>query len=342
MADLVTCLLFLHLPAIAAANGIHITLDDIEELSKVVPSIARVYPNGPADINQFQEAGGMSVLMGNLLDGGYLHEDVQTVAGQGLRRYTMVPEFKKSSGPLGRLKDLWDHVRNKREIVWKEGPRESNKPEIIATVDAPFAPDGGIKVIRGRLGEGVSKKSSLKEEHRVVTAPARVFDTELGLLEAFQKGELTEDFVAVVRGQAAWQTGMPELHKLITPLTILQNKGLKVGLVTPARLSGASGGIPTVIHLAKQKPNGMPYTGDEEPVNKVRDGDMITINTKTGELLIDVPEEEWAKRLAAKIDSDPQHRGFGRELFAGKRARVSAPQTGCVTLFEPFPDREAA
>lgn len=314
--------LVLHLPAIAAMNGIYITLEDIEDLSEAVPSIARIYPNGPADINEFRDAGGMAVLMNNLLTAGLLHDDVKTVAGEGLDAYTKIP-----------------YVERDGRITWMESANQSCDTSVITTAKDPFSKTGGIKVMKGRLGEGISKVSSLKEEHRRVSAPARVFETELGLYEAYQKGELKEDFIAVVRGQAAYQVGMPELHKLLIPLKNCQDDGLKVGLVTNGRLSGASGAVPTVIHLAMQDENGMQLRDDDEPINKIQDGDMITIDTNTGELTVDVPEEEWSERLAASINYAVHSRGFGRELFDNKRRVVSAPQTGAVSAFPPLIQR---
>jgi phosphogluconate dehydratase len=311
----------LHLPAVAAANGISITLQDIEDLSEIVPSVARIYPNGPADINQYQQAGGMPVLMQTLLDGGLLHEDVKTVAGTGLSEYTKTPQFHEDGS-----------------VTWVSKDNTSRDASIITTVEKPFSPTGGIKVMHGILGEGIAKVSALKDEHRRVSAPARVFDTELGLQQAFQKGELTGDFIAVVRGQGAWQTGMPELHKLITPLKVLQGKGQNVGLVTNGRLSGASGSVPSVIHVCQQDEKGMPMKGDDEPMNKIQDGDIITIDTNTGELIVHVPEKEWAQRLGAKVDPSSQHYGLGRELFAGDRARVTAPQRGASSVVPPLLD----
>lgn len=315
--------LVLHLPAIARMNGIHITLDDIADLSAVVPSISRVYPNGKAGINVFQEAGGMPVLIHNLLHGGYLHEDVKTVAaGQGLSAYTKIPDFSAMENNI---------------VSWgAPATHESSNPAVISTTEDPFMPDGGIRVMRGILGEGISKASSLEDDFRVVSAPVRVFDTEMGLKEAYDRGELTEDFIAVVRGQGPHQTGMPELHKLIPVLKNCQDDGLTVGLVTNGRLSGASGAVPTVIHVAKEDENGMALQGDQEPINKVRDGDVMTIDTENNELILHVPTDEFNARTAAQIDSSDQHIGHGRDMFGMERRVVSSPQSGCLTIVEPY------
>lgn len=294
--------LTLHFPAIACAFGIHVTWDDMSELSTVVPSIVRIYPNGPADINEFQQAGGTAVLVRTLLNGGYLHEDVWTVAGKGLHVYTQAPAL------------------DGEQCMWQSGSTDSADSAIITTCHHPFAPDGGIKVLRGRLGQAICKTSSLDDDHRAIRAPARVFHSQTEMHEAYQKGELTGNFVAVVRGQGPHHNGMPELHKLITPLADLQKKGQTVALLTNGRLSGASGDVLAAIHLSVA-------SCDDEPINKIRNGDMIILNSKTDELDVDVPEDEWNAREGVIIERHDQV-GDGRERFAFARKIVRPAHEG--------------
>jgi len=300
--------LTLHFPAIACAFGIHVTWDDMSELSTVVPSIVRIYPNGPADINEFQKAGGTAVLASTLLDGGYIHEDVWTVAGKGLHAYTQAPTL------------------DGEQCIWQSGSTDSADSTIITTCHHPFSPDGGIKVLRGRLGQAICKTSSLDDDHRGIRAPARVFHSQAEMQEAYHKGELTGDFVAVVRGQGPHQNGMPELHKLITPLADLQKKGQTVALLTNGRLSGASGDVLAAIHLSVA-------SCDDEPINKIRNGDVIIINSKTHELDVDVPEDEWNARECVTIDRQDQV-GDGRERFAFARKIVRPAHEGASFILE--------
>jgi len=300
--------LTLHFPAIARAFGIHVTWEDMSELSKVVPSIAKIYPNGPADINGFQEAGGTTVLANTLLDGGYLHEDVWTVAGKGLKAYTQAPTIDGEN------------------CIWRNGPTESADSTIITTINNPFAPDGGIKMLKGRLGQAICKTSALDDDHREIRAPARVFHSQAEMQEAYKKGELTGNFVAVVRGQGPHQNGMPELHKLIAPLTDLQKKGQKVALLTNGRLSGASGDVLSAIHLSVA-------SYDDEPINKIRNGDAIILNSQTDELDVDVSEDEWNAREGAKIDLSDQI-GGGRERFAFARKIIRPAHEGGSFILE--------
>ena len=294
----------LHLPAIARAAGITLTWQDLSDLSGVVPLLARVYPNGKADINQFHAAGGTAFVIRELLDAGLLHEDVQTVAGPGLRRYTAEPRLR--DGVLG-------HVA---------GAGRSHDRSVVRPVSAPFAHDGGLQVLEGNLGTAVVKTSAVAGEHRVVTAPARVFDDQAAFLAAFQAGSLDEDLVAVLRYQGPAANGMPELHKLTPALGVLQDRGHRVALVTDGRMSGASGKVPAAIHVSPEAALG-------GPLARVRDGDVITLDATKGTLRVHVPADEWALRATTGAPpSQAQWQGTGRELFSGFRALVSTAGEG--------------
>ena len=291
----------LHLPAIAQAAGIQLTWQDMAELSEVVPTLAHVYPNGKADINHFHAAGGTAVLIRELLDAGLLHEDVATVAGRGLRRYTQEP--------------FLDGER----LVWREGAAASLDTSILRPVAQPFSAEGGLSLLQGNLGRGVMKLSAVAPERHLIEAPARVFHDQQQLADAFHSGELDCDFVAVVRFQGPRCNGMPELHKLTPFLGVLQDRGLKVALVTDGRMSGASGKVPAAIHIC-------PEAFDGGPLAKVRDGDRIRIDGRNGELQVLVDAAEWdARELAAP---PPAEIGCGRELFAFMRAAFSPAEQG--------------
>jgi len=292
----------LHLPAIAQAAGIQLTWQDMADLSDVVPTLAHVYPNGKADINHFQAAGGMAFLIGELLDAGLLHEDVETVVGRGLRRYTLEPFLDD-----GRL-------------VWREGPRQSLDESILRPAARPFSSEGGLRVMQGNLGRGVMKVSAVAPEHQVVEAPALVFHDQQSLAEAFKAGKLERDFVAVVRFQGPRCNGMPELHKLTPFLGVLQDRGFKVALVTDGRMSGASGKVPAAIHVC-------PEAHDGGLLAKVRDGDRVRVDGVEGTLQVLVPAEELAARdlPSAPVGSDL---GCGRELFGFMRVAFSSAEQG--------------
>jgi phosphogluconate dehydratase len=291
----------LHLPAIAQAAGIQLTWQDMAELSEVVPTLAHVYPNGKADINHFHAAGGTAVLIRELLDAGLLHEDVATVAGRGLRRYTQEP--------------FLDGER----LVWREGAAVSLDTSILRPVAQPFSAEGGLSLLQGNLGRGVMKLSAVAPERHVIEAPARVFHDQQQLADAFQAGQLDCDVVAVVRFQGPRCNGMPELHKLTPFLGVLQDRGYKVALVTDGRMSGASGKVPAAIHIC-------PEAFDGGPLAKVRDGDRIRIDGRSGELQVLVDAAEWeARELAAP---PPAEIGCGRELFAFMRAAFSPAEQG--------------
>ncbi|WTW96319.1 phosphogluconate dehydratase [Streptomycetaceae bacterium NBC_01309] len=304
--------LTLHLVAIAAAAGIQLTWDDFAELSTVVPLLVRMYPNGPADINHFHAAGGTAYLIGTLLDGGLLHADVKTIAGPGLDRYRQEPYLED-----GRL-------------AWRDGPEKSLDTEVLRAYDDPFAPDGGLRMLDGNLGRAVMKVSAVSPDHHTVTAPARVFDGQAEFTTAFEAGELDRDMVAVLRYQGPRANGMPELHKLIPALGVLQDRGHAVALVTDGRLSGASGKIPAAIHCTPEAAAG-------GPLSRVRDGDVVTVDAVTGQLALGVPADEFAARAATGgAPSEAEWVGTGRELFAALRAGVGAAELGAGTLGSPL------
>lgn len=292
----------LHIPAIAQAAGIQLTWQDMAELSEVVPTLCHVYPNGKADINHFQAAGGMAFLIHQLLDAGLLHEDVNTVAGHGLRRYTQEPFLDGD------------------KLVWRDGPQDSLDESILRPVARPFSAEGGLRVMEGNLGRGVMKVSAVAPEHQVVEAPARVFHDQQALADAFKAGELERDFVAVMRFQGPRCNGMPELHKMTPFLGVLQDRGFKVALVTDGRMSGASGKIPAAIHVC-------PEAYDGGPLARVRDGDIVRVDGVTGSLLVRVSDAELASR---EIPPAPQGNdlGCGRELFGFMRQAFSSAEKG--------------
>jgi phosphogluconate dehydratase len=301
----------MHLVAIAAAAGIDLSWDDLNDLSAIVPLIARVYPNGSADINHFQAAGGVQFVVGTLLDAGLLHADVNTVAGHGLNRYRQEPMLADG------------------ELVWVDGPGRSLDLEVLRPATDPFASDGGLRMLTGNLGRAVIKVSAVATENHVVEAPARVFTTQEAFQEAFKAGELDRDVVVVVRQQGPQANGMPELHKLTPPLGVLMDRGYKVALVTDGRMSGASGKIPAAIQLTPEAAVG-------GPLGRVRDGDIVRLDATAGTLEVHVTAEELASRPL--VDFPPTGRewvGTGRELFAALRRSVGPADRG-ATVFGPI------
>ncbi len=294
----------MHLVAVARAAGILIDWDDFSELSAVVPLLARVYPNGAADVNQFHAAGGMAFLIRSLRQAGLLHEDVTTIMGRGLDAYVRVP------------------VLHDRRLVWEDGPRESADASVLRGPGNPFIQNGGLKLLRGNLGRAVIKSSAVAPEHQVVEAPALIFDNQADLLDAFQRGELERDFVAVVRFQGPQANGMPELHKLTPVLSVLQEMGHHVALVTDGRMSGASGKVPAAIHVS-------PEAGAGGPLARVRDGDLIRVDARAGALDV-LGDSGWQDREPASFDRQVSSWGIGRELFTVARAHaVGAEQGAC-------------
>jgi phosphogluconate dehydratase len=298
----------MHLVAIARAAGITLSWNDIADLSAVVPLLARVYPNGKADVNHFHAAGGMGCVIGSLLDAGLMHADVRTVAGDGLGRYTSEPRLDGEG------------------LRWVRGARASLDTTVLRTTDDPFAPDGGLKTLTGNLGTAVIKTSAVDEQHRAVTAPAVVFDSQEDFLSTFQSGSLERDFVAVLRYQGPQGLGMPELHKLTPALGVLQDRGHRVALVTDGRMSGASGKVPAAIHVTPEAAVG-------GPLARVVDGDVITLDADASGLTIHVPSEEFAARTpTGRAPSADEWVGTGRELFASMRAAVGPADEG-ATVF---------
>lgn len=307
----------LHLVAIARAAGIVIDWDDFDTLSQVVPLLARIYPNGKADVNHYHAAGGMAFLTRELLSGGFLHEDVSTVVGHGLSRYAEEPY-------------LQDDGDGKQTLAWRAAPEVSLDTAVLRPVAAPFAADGGLRLMKGAVGRGVIKISAVAAEHRKVRAPAIVFDSQQAVKAAFDAGELDRDFVAVVRFQGARANGMPELHQLTPLLGVLQDKGRQVALVTDGRMSGASGKVPAVIHLS-------PEALMDGPIGKLRTGDMMVIDADAGILDIEVDERTWATRAFDRpAPSHPGDPGFGTDLFGVFRHAASSAERG-ASVFGPMP-----
>lgn len=301
----------LHLVAIARAAGIMIDWNDFDELSQSVPLVARIYPNGKADVNHFHAAGGIAYLVRDLLSAGLLHEDVKTVAGEGLGHYTREPKLIDG------------------KLQWIDGPETSHDTQVLRSHKEPFAPDGGLRLMQGKLGRGVIKISAVAQAHRHVKAPAIVFESQEEVQEAFDNGELKRDFVAIVRFQGARANGMPELHRLTPLLGVLQDQGFHVALVTDGRMSGASGKVPAVIHIS-------PEVLLQGPLGKVRTGDMIVIDANNGVLDIDIDANEWAARAVAQPAHQAENEvGFGRELFGVFRHAAMPAELG-ASVFGPM------
>jgi phosphogluconate dehydratase len=299
----------IHWVAIARAAGIIIDWTDFYHLAKTTPLLASVYPNGKADVNEFQTAGGPAFVIRELIEAGYMFPDVFTVAHGGLREYGKVP------------------AKENDKLVWKDLPKESGDETIVRTAQFPFSESGGLRLLKGNLGRSVIKISAVPEDRHIIEAPAIVFDAQEELLAAFDRGELEKDFVAVVRFQGPKANGMPELHKLTPPLAVLQNKGFMVAIVTDGRMSGASGKIPAAIHLTPEAAAG-------GPLAKVRDGDIIRLNATVGMVNVLVDEDEWAEREVAELPDSKRHsnaHGMGRELFGGMRKNVLSAEEGAVT-----------
>ncbi|WP_439685037.1 phosphogluconate dehydratase [Cupriavidus oxalaticus] len=308
----------IHLVAMARAAGIIIDWDDFDHLSRITPLLARVYPNGSADVNHFHAAGGAGLIIRELLQAGLLHEDVQTVAGPGLARYTQEPVMR-------------DGV-----LQWREGAAASGDAQVVASAAAPFSPEGGLRLMQGNLGRGVIKVSAVAPEHRVVEAPVRVFDAQEALQAAFEAGELNGDLVAVVRFQGPNANGMPELHRLTPVLGALQDAGHKVALVTDGRMSGASGKVPAVIHVGPEALAG-------GALARVRDGDRIRVDAVAGVLQWLGDEGEFAARELAPAPADDFARfSLGRGLFGSFRRHARIAEEGGSALDLSEADADAA
>ena len=298
----------MHLVAVARAAGFIVNWDDFADLSNATPLLTRIYPNGQADINHFQHAGGMAFLIRELLDAGLLHEDVNTVAGYGLRRYTQVPTLQDG------------------KLVWVDCPAESGDDTVLTTVAKPFKEHGGLQVLSGNVGRGVIKTSALRPGTEIVKAPAIVFSSQHELDAAFKAGELDKDCIVVVRFQGPKACGMPELHKLTPPLGVLQDRGFHVALVTDGRMSGASGKVPAAIHVT-------PEAIDGGMIAKIQTGDLMLVDGETGLLQLFVSDEELAQRSLATRDMSESYYGMGREIFGGLRTVMTGAEQGACSLF---------
>lgn len=297
----------LHLPAIARSCGILIDWDDFAQLSKIIPLLAKVYPNGEADVNQFHSAGGVAYVISQLLKVGLLHDDVVTVMGKGLNHYTQNPELLDG------------------KLVWREAV---NKDEnIVRPIEKPFTPEGGLRLLTGNLGRSVSKVSAIAKEHRYVKAEARVFVSQDDVIAAYKAGHLNQDCVVVLCYQGPKANGMPELHGLTPSLASLQDKGFKVGLVTDGRMSGASGKIPNAIHLT---PEGL----GNGNIAKVRDGDIVELDLDGGRLNVLIDDSILASRESIQADLSQNEFGLGRELFAQFRNVVSSSEEGASPILK--------
>ena len=304
--------LTIHIIAMARAAGIIIKWEDFSDLSHIVPSLAHVYPNGMADVNHFHAAGGLGFMIRELLGAGLLHDDVSTIVGKGLHRYTQEPFLKEG------------------QLEFREGTEVSLNEDVVRPTSNPYSPEGGLHVVHGNLGTGVVKISAVAKEHRIIEAPAVIFESQHDLQAAFKAGDLDKDCIVVVRFQGPKANGMPELHKLTPPLGVLQDRGHKVALVTDGRMSGASGKVPAAIHMS-------PEASEGGPLSKVREGDRIALNADTGELKVLVSEHEWAKRTPVNADLSDNFWGVGRELYSPMRAAVNAPEEGATIFrFEDF------
>ncbi len=298
----------MHLVAIAKAAGIVINWDDFAAISKITPLLAKIYPNGQADINQFEAAGGLAFVVRELLKTGLLHEDCDTIMGQGLEAYSKNPYLDGD------------------RVVYQEGVKESQNTDILRGVDAPFSSNGGLEILKGNVGRAVIKVSAIAEEHHIIKAPALIFESQQDLIDRFNRQELQRDFIAVLSYQGPRANGMPELHKLTPILGVLQDQGFKVALVTDGRMSGASGKVPAAIQVS---PEALLGGG----IAKIQDGDMLLLDAKNGILQVLIEDKEWE----ARKPSTPFMRelfGSGRELFAGLRFLVGSTETGAVSFGE--------
>ena len=293
--------LVLHLPAMARASGVLLDLQDFADISEAVPLMAKVYPNGLADVNHFHAAGGLSYMIGQLLDAGLLHPDAKTVAGDGLSLYRQEPKLKEG------------------KLTWEGGAKETLNDKILRPATDPFQPTGGLKQLTGNLGRGVIKVSAVAADRHVIEAPARIFHDQDDVKAAFKRGEFTTDCVVVVRFQGPQANGMPELHSLTPTLSVLQERGLRVALVTDGRMSGASGKVPAAIHVSPEAATG-------GPLARLRDGDIIRLDATAGTLTVLAPD--FDSRTPVTADLSANEFGIGRELFAAFRRHVGPAETG--------------
>ncbi|PHR57161.1 MAG: phosphogluconate dehydratase [Robiginitomaculum sp.] len=296
----------IHLVAIARAAGIHIDWTDFDELGSITPLLCRIYPNGPADVNHFTKVGGLGLVIGELLDNGLLHEDVQTVAGSGLRAYASQPIVQDEA------------------LSWQPAVAASLDENIIRSYAKPFAKTGGLKLLTGSLGRAIIKISAVQPIHQIVRAPAAVFHSQDEFLDQYNAGQLERDMIAVLRFQGPRANGMPELHKLTPCLGTLQDKGFAVALVTDGRMSGASGKVPAAIHVSPEAALG-------GALGKVMDDDMILLDAVAGRLEIEVSTRQWARRSQTILPETIQT-GMGRELFSGFRQLTGTAEQGALSI----------
>jgi phosphogluconate dehydratase len=313
----------IHLVAIAKAAGIELTWKDMADLSEVVPLLTRIYPNGHADVNHFQAAGGMGFLIRELLSAGMLHEDVKTIVGDTLNDYAKEPRIANNANVI--ITDSTGPVK----VNWVDCADKSLDEEVLRPYTDAFSPQGGLQLLKGNLGDSVIKVSAVAAEHQVVTAAAKVFNSQVGLQQAFANGELETDFIAVIKEQGPKAKGMPELHKLTPIMASQQDKGFKVAIVTDGRMSGASGKVPAAIHLAPEAIEG-------GMIARIREGDMISLNAPKGELILHISDEELAAR-EIEISEQVLTFGTGRELFEGIRQTVSSADLGASAFGSIYP-----
>ncbi len=310
----------IHWVAVARAAGILIDWSDFAALSAAVPLLARVYPNGEADVNQFQAAGGPGFVLRELMDCGCLHTDVATVSERGLRGYTEVPEVPE-------LEPQGDAATSGPGLRWRALPPASGDDSILRPASAPFSATGGLRLLQGNLGRAVIKTSAVPDDRHIIEAPALIFDSQEALLLAFKAGELERDFVAVLRFQGPRANGMPELHKLTPPLAVLQGKGFRVALLTDGRMSGASGKVPAAIHASPEALAG-------GPLARLRNGDLIRLDAEAGTLDVCMDAAAWAAREVATLSpaqAEMNAHDLGRELFAGLRRNVLSAEEGAIS-----------
>ncbi|MBT8148519.1 MAG: dihydroxy-acid dehydratase, partial [Gammaproteobacteria bacterium] len=296
----------LHLLAIARSAGINVTWGDIDQLSRVVPLLARVYPNGTADVNHMRDAGGIAFLVHELRRGGLLHDGLPNIMGEGLDPYVCEPEAKGEG------------------LGWSAPVAASRNAEVLRPVDEPFDAEGGIQLLQGNLGQAVVKVSAVDKEYRAIKAPCKIFSSQKAMQDAFANDELSRDVVVVVRFQGPSANGMPELHKLTPALAVLQDRGFKVALLTDGRMSGASGKVLAAIHVTPEAIRG-------GVIGKLRDGDIVSIDANTGVFNVELSDAELAQRSSAKAPVEPQT--LGRSLFSSFKSHVSGAEIGADVLF---------
>ena len=297
--------LVLHLPAMARASGVLLDLQDFDDISAIVPLMAKVYPNGLADVNHFHAAGGIGFMIGELLKGGLLHPDAKTVAGDGLASYAKEPKLRDG------------------KLAWEAGAATTLNDKILRPAADPFAASGGLKQLVGNLGRGVIKVSAVAPERHIIEAPARIFHDQEAVKRAFKAGEFTTDTVVVVRFQGPQANGMPELHSLTPLLSVLQDRGLKMALVTDGRMSGASGKVPAAIHVSPEAAKG-------GPLSRLRDGDIVRLDAVAGAL--SVLADDFETRAPVQADLSANRHGIGRELFEAFRRNVGTSETGASVV----------